>query len=49
VPMARADKIPEEEMESAIVTGVFVDDDKPEYTAEYARMVERLRESKVAG
>jgi 2-oxoglutarate ferredoxin oxidoreductase subunit beta len=49
VPMARADKIPEEEKESAVVTGVFVDDDKPEYTAEYARMVERLRESKVAG
>lgn len=49
VPLARADKIPEEEKESAVVTGVFVDEDKPEYTAEYARMVEKLRESKVAG
>jgi 2-oxoglutarate ferredoxin oxidoreductase subunit beta len=49
VPKKRADKIPEEERESAVVTGVFVDDDKPEYTAEYARMVEELKESKVAG
>jgi 2-oxoglutarate ferredoxin oxidoreductase subunit beta len=49
VPLARADKIPEEEKESAVVTGVFVDVDKPEYTEEYARMVEKLRESKVAG
>ena len=49
VPKARADKISEEEKETASVTGVFVDEDKPEYTAEYARMVEKLRESKVAG
>ena len=49
VPKARADKLPEDDKEEAVVTGVFVDDDKPEYTAEYARMVEKLRESKVAG
>ena len=48
VPKSRADKIPEEERESAVVTGVFVDVDKPEYTEEYGRLVEKVRESEVA-
>ena len=32
-----------EELEGKIVTGIFVDVDKPEYTQEYAKLQQRLR------
>ena len=38
----RAEKLSDEEREQAILTGVFVDVDKPEYTEQYARLMERL-------
>ncbi len=40
---AKAESLSGEEREHAIVTGVLVDVDKPEYTEQYARLVERLR------
>jgi 2-oxoglutarate ferredoxin oxidoreductase subunit beta len=43
VSAAKAEKLPPEKLEDAIITGVFVDADKPEYTTEYARLVERLK------
>ncbi len=48
VPKAAADRIPDEERERAIVTGVFVDVDKPEYTEQYARLRDRLSGRAVA-
>jgi 2-oxoglutarate/2-oxoacid ferredoxin oxidoreductase subunit beta len=44
VPKARADQMTPEERGRAIVTGVLVDRDLPEYTREYARLVESLRQ-----
>jgi 2-oxoglutarate ferredoxin oxidoreductase subunit beta len=43
VPAARLAKLPPEERDQAIGTGVFVDIEKPEYTDQYARLVESLR------
>ncbi len=40
---ARAEQVAVEERESAIVTGVFVDEDRPEYTDEYAKLAARVR------
>ncbi len=42
VPRGKVEDIPELERESAIVTGVFVDVNKPEYTEQYAGLVEKL-------
>jgi 2-oxoglutarate ferredoxin oxidoreductase subunit beta len=42
MPQAKAAKLPDEEKEDAIVTGVFVDIEKPEYTEQYARLVEHV-------
>jgi 2-oxoglutarate ferredoxin oxidoreductase subunit beta len=42
VSAAKLETLPEGEREAAIVTGVFVDVEKPEYTEEYARLVERM-------
>ena len=42
VPRGKAEDLPEEDRESAIVTGVFVDVNKPEYTEQYGQLVERL-------
>ena len=39
----KAESLSWEERERAIVTGVLVDVDKPEYVEQYARLVERLR------
>jgi len=44
VPKARADQMTPEERAQAIVTGILVDRDLPEYTRQYARMVESLRQ-----
>jgi 2-oxoglutarate ferredoxin oxidoreductase subunit beta len=49
VPAARADKLAAEERETAILTGVFVDIEKPEYASQYTALIERLRESQAAG
>ncbi len=43
VPTEKAAALSPEELESKIVTGVLVDIDKPEFTAEYARLMERMR------
>jgi 2-oxoglutarate ferredoxin oxidoreductase subunit beta len=40
VPQARVDKLSEEDREKAITTGVFVDEERPEYTEQYAKLVE---------
>ena len=40
---AKAETLSGEERDRAIVTGVLVDVEKPEYTEQYARLVERLR------
>ena len=42
VSAAKAETLSPEERSEAVVTGVFVDVDKPEYTEEYARLAERL-------
>ena len=42
VSKAKAESLGPEELDDAIVTGVFVDVDKPEYTEQYGRLVERL-------
>ena len=43
VSAAKAETLSPEERERAVVTGVLVDREKPEYAEEYFRMVERLR------
>jgi len=43
VSQAKAETLSPEERASAIVTGVLVDRDKPEYAEQYARLAERLR------
>jgi 2-oxoglutarate ferredoxin oxidoreductase subunit beta len=48
VSVARAAEMTDGERADAIVTGVFVDVDKPEYTEQYARLVERLRAKEAA-
>lgn len=45
VPVEKAATMSPEELEGKIVTGVFVDVDKPEYTQEYARLQQRLSKS----
>jgi len=42
VTMAKFEKLSDEEREQAILTGVFVDADKPEFTAQYAQLVAKL-------
>ncbi len=45
VSIKKAAGMSPDELEGKIVTGVLVDVDKPEYTKEYASLVERVRES----
>ncbi len=47
VPKARADQMTPEQRQGAIVTGILVDRDLPEYTRQYASMVEALRQPAV--
>ena len=42
VSKAKAEDLTEEELDGSIVTGVFVDADKPEYTEQYARLAARI-------
>jgi len=50
VSAAKAATLPPEKLPEAIVTGVFVDTEKPEYAEQYARLVARLSdEAKTAG
>jgi len=44
VSPAKAESLPAEERQKAIVTGVLVDVEKPEYAEQYARLGERLRQ-----
>jgi 2-oxoglutarate ferredoxin oxidoreductase subunit beta len=48
VSMAKFEKLSEEEREQAIVTGVFVDTDKPEFASQYAELVAKLGGSTAA-
>ncbi len=43
VSIAKAEQLQAPELDDAIVTGVFVDEERPEYTEQYARMVDRVR------
>lgn len=43
VSVAKAPELSGEEKTRAIVTGVFVDEERPEYTSQYAKMVEQVR------
>jgi 2-oxoglutarate ferredoxin oxidoreductase subunit beta len=45
VSVEKAANMPREELEGKIVTGVFVDIDRPEYTQEYAKLQQRLRKN----
>ena len=47
IPVEKAAKMTPEELEGKIVTGVFVDVDRPEYTEEYAKLQQRLRKNHV--
>jgi 2-oxoglutarate ferredoxin oxidoreductase subunit beta len=47
VPVEKADKMSPEELEGKIITGVFVDVDRPEYTQEYAKLQQRLKKTVV--
>jgi len=47
VPVEKASKMTPEQLEGKIVTGVFVDVDRPEYTEEYAKLQQRLRKTPV--
>jgi len=42
VPVKKAAKMTEEELEGKIVTGVLTDVEKPEYTAEYEKLIVKL-------
>ncbi len=42
VTLKRAAKMDEEELEGKIVTGVLTDKDKPEYTAQYQKLIDSL-------
>jgi len=43
IPSEKAAKMAPEELQDKIVTGVFVDIEKPEYTDEYEKLMKRLR------
>jgi 2-oxoglutarate ferredoxin oxidoreductase subunit beta len=45
VTLSAADKLPPEEQAAKIVRGVFLDVDKPEYTALYDQVIERAKDS----
>ncbi|NMC74100.1 MAG: 2-oxoacid:ferredoxin oxidoreductase subunit beta [Geobacteraceae bacterium] len=45
VPVAAAGKMTAEQLQGKVITGVLHKEDKPEYVEEYARLVERVRES----
>jgi len=44
VPLSKAQKMTEEELEGKIVTGVFVDTEKPECRTEYQKLIDSVRE-----
>jgi len=43
ISQAKAAGMTEEELEGKIVTGIFVNRDKPEYTAQYQKLIERVQ------
>lgn len=45
VSSAKAEKMSEEELEGKIVTGILVDRDIPEYTAEYQKLIDQVQKS----
>ena len=42
VPVKKAEKMTEEEREGKVITGIFVDKDKPEYTDRYEQLIASL-------
>jgi 2-oxoglutarate/2-oxoacid ferredoxin oxidoreductase subunit beta len=48
VPLRKADKMSTEELDGRVITGVMVDEDRPEYTREYQRLIDRLAEQRAA-
>jgi 2-oxoglutarate ferredoxin oxidoreductase subunit beta len=44
IPAGKAAKLPPEEVEGKIVTGVLVDKEMPEYTEQYDRLIESVRQ-----
>jgi 2-oxoglutarate ferredoxin oxidoreductase subunit beta len=48
ISQAKAATMTEEELEGKIVTGILVDRDKPEYTAEYLKLIERVQATEKA-
>jgi len=46
VPVKKAAKMTEEELEGKIVTGIFTDKEMPEYTDRYTRLIDRLAEQR---
>ena len=43
INQAKYERLEDEEMDKAIVTGTFVDDDRPEYTDTYQKLAERVQ------
>jgi 2-oxoglutarate ferredoxin oxidoreductase subunit beta len=43
VPVKAAEKMTAEQLQGKILTGVLFKEDKPEYTAEYAKVIERAQ------
>jgi 2-oxoglutarate ferredoxin oxidoreductase subunit beta len=43
VSRSKAEEMSDEQLEDAVVTGVFVDEERPEYTTQYAAMVQKVQ------
>jgi 2-oxoglutarate ferredoxin oxidoreductase subunit beta len=46
VPVKKAAKMTDEELEGKIVTGILTDKDMPEYTDRYTQLIDRLAEQR---
>jgi 2-oxoglutarate ferredoxin oxidoreductase subunit beta len=46
VPVKAAEKMTAEQLQGKILTGVLYKEDKPEYIAEYAKVIERAKAAK---
>jgi hypothetical protein len=43
VPRSKADALTDEERETAIITGIFKESVRPEFTEEYDKLIDRLQ------
>ena len=46
VPVKAAEKMTAEQLQGKVLTGVLYKEEKPEYTAEYAKVIERAKAAK---